>query len=225
MLKAHSSAHPNPPHIPRSPFPSLSPPWQPGTTGRCASISGAHACYRPTACLPACAPPQNVEQHLQRLGAVHVEGCGAYEDHHMFSLEEVTAAIRCRVGCPGGWGARGCWGDGVCAGRMWAEGLGTSAIKRGHPWLQLPPGGWWCPRPLRPHLRMRQGAAPGELQRPPGGLATWRFTGLLPPHPHPQTPTPIPHPQACGGLAAQRAVQARLPSHDRKGLCATDRPV
>ncbi len=37
---------------------------------------------------------------------------------------------------------------------------------------------------------MRQGAAPGELQRPPGGLATWRFTGLLPPH-----PTPKPQPQ------------------------------
>lgn len=37
---------------------------------------------------------QNVEQHLQRLGAVHVEGCGAYEDHHMFSLEEITAAVR-----------------------------------------------------------------------------------------------------------------------------------
>lgn len=45
-------------------------------------------------CLVGIGKPENVEQHLQRLGAVHVEGCGAYEDHHMFSLEEVTAAVR-----------------------------------------------------------------------------------------------------------------------------------
>lgn len=37
--------------------------------------------------------PQTVERHLQRLGAAHIEGIGAYEDHHMFSLEELHAAI------------------------------------------------------------------------------------------------------------------------------------
>ena len=36
---------------------------------------------------------QTVENHLRRLGATHIEGCGAYEDHHMFSLEEVQEAI------------------------------------------------------------------------------------------------------------------------------------
>ena len=36
---------------------------------------------------------QTVELHLQRLGAAHIEACGDYEDHHMFSLEEVSAAI------------------------------------------------------------------------------------------------------------------------------------
>lgn len=37
---------------------------------------------------------QTVERHLQRMGAKHVEGCGEYEDHHMFTLEELAAAIR-----------------------------------------------------------------------------------------------------------------------------------
>ena len=37
--------------------------------------------------------PQIVEQHLLRLGALHVEGCGKNEDHHMFSLEEVEEAV------------------------------------------------------------------------------------------------------------------------------------
>lgn len=36
---------------------------------------------------------QNVARQLQRLGAAHIEGCGTYDDHHMFSLEELQAAI------------------------------------------------------------------------------------------------------------------------------------
>ncbi|EFN57145.1 hypothetical protein CHLNCDRAFT_57362 [Chlorella variabilis] len=44
-------------------------------------------------CLVGIGKPETVERHLQRLGAAHVEGCGDYEDHHMFSLEELTAAI------------------------------------------------------------------------------------------------------------------------------------
>lgn len=54
-------------------------------------------------------PCQTVERHLQRQGAAHVEGCGAYEDHHMFSLEEIEAAIRCgrRGAGARGWGWRG----------------------------------------------------------------------------------------------------------------------
>jgi hypothetical protein len=43
---------------------------------------------------PAPPPRQTLERHLQRLGATHVEGCGSYEDHHMFALEELTDAIR-----------------------------------------------------------------------------------------------------------------------------------
>lgn len=45
-------------------------------------------------CLVGIGMPETVQRHLQRLGAAHVEGCGEYEDHHMFSLEELTAAIR-----------------------------------------------------------------------------------------------------------------------------------
>lgn len=43
--------------------------------------------------LPSPFPFQIVEQHIRRLGALHVEGCGANEDHHMFSLEEVEQAV------------------------------------------------------------------------------------------------------------------------------------
>lgn len=45
--------------------------------------------------------PQNVARQLQRLGAAHIEGCGTYDDHHMFSLEELHAAIGC--GCGRDW--------------------------------------------------------------------------------------------------------------------------
>jgi hypothetical protein len=41
---------------------------------------------------PLCA--QTVEAHLLRLGARHVEGCGAHEDHHEFSLEEIEQAVQ-----------------------------------------------------------------------------------------------------------------------------------
>lgn len=66
-----------------------------------AARSHANLPPRPT---PTPNPPrlpstQTVERHLQRLGAVHVEGCGDYEDHHMFSLEELQAAIRCGAPC------------------------------------------------------------------------------------------------------------------------------
>ncbi|KAL4425261.1 hypothetical protein ABPG75_009277 [Micractinium tetrahymenae] len=44
-------------------------------------------------CLVGIGKPENVERHLQRLGAAHVEGCGEYEDHHMFGLEELIVAI------------------------------------------------------------------------------------------------------------------------------------
>ncbi|KAI3434976.1 hypothetical protein D9Q98_003028 [Chlorella vulgaris] len=45
-------------------------------------------------CLVGIGKPETVALHLQRLGAAHVEGCGEYDDHHMFSLEELTTAIR-----------------------------------------------------------------------------------------------------------------------------------
>ncbi|PSC77006.1 dolichol-phosphate mannosyltransferase subunit 1 [Micractinium conductrix] len=45
-------------------------------------------------CLVGIGKPETVERHLQRMGAKHVEGCGEYEDHHMFTLEELAAAIR-----------------------------------------------------------------------------------------------------------------------------------
>lgn len=46
----------------------------------------------PTPLLPAALLRQTVESHLRRLGAAHVEGCGDWEDHHMFSLEEVQVS-------------------------------------------------------------------------------------------------------------------------------------
>lgn len=30
---------------------------------------------------------------MRRLGARHIEGCGAHEDHHIFSLEEIEEAV------------------------------------------------------------------------------------------------------------------------------------
>ena len=45
-------------------------------------------------CLVGIGVPSTVEDHLRRLGAAHVEGCGAFDDHHMFTFEEVQAAIR-----------------------------------------------------------------------------------------------------------------------------------
>ncbi|GAB4818227.1 hypothetical protein N2152v2_005273 [Parachlorella kessleri] len=45
-------------------------------------------------CLVGIGHPKTVENHLRRLGASHIEGCGANEDHHMFSLEEVQDAIQ-----------------------------------------------------------------------------------------------------------------------------------
>ncbi len=44
-------------------------------------------------CLTGVGSPAIVEEHLRRLGALHVEGCGAHEDHHMFTLEEVEEAV------------------------------------------------------------------------------------------------------------------------------------
>ncbi|KAI7843434.1 hypothetical protein COHA_002912 [Chlorella ohadii] len=44
-------------------------------------------------CLVGIGKPENVARQLQRLGAAHIEGCGTYDDHHMFSLEELHAAI------------------------------------------------------------------------------------------------------------------------------------
>jgi predicted KAP-like P-loop ATPase len=44
-------------------------------------------------CLTGVGSPAIVEEHLRRLGALHVEGCGAHEDHHMFSIEEVEEAV------------------------------------------------------------------------------------------------------------------------------------
>ena len=43
-------------------------------------------------CLVGIGMPHTVEAHLRRMGAQHVEGCGAYEDHHMFTLEELQRA-------------------------------------------------------------------------------------------------------------------------------------
>lgn len=85
-----------------------------------------HALDNLPSCAPLLRPGQTVEAHLRRLGAVHIEGCGAYEDHHMFSLEDVQAAIertrqlqvgaggrRSKGGNAGEGGrahARSCWG-------------------------------------------------------------------------------------------------------------------
>jgi len=44
-------------------------------------------------CLTGVGSPAVVEEHLRGLGALHVEGCGAHEDHHMFSIEEVEEAV------------------------------------------------------------------------------------------------------------------------------------
>eukprot|EP00887_Chlorella_sp_A99_P003699 scaffold7.g3699.t1 len=44
-------------------------------------------------CLVGIGVPSTVEAHLRALGAAHVEGCGAFDDHHMFTLEDVRAAI------------------------------------------------------------------------------------------------------------------------------------
>ncbi|KAG7674434.1 hypothetical protein KSW81_000089 [Nannochloris sp. 'desiccata'] len=44
-------------------------------------------------CLTGVGSPAIVEEHLRRLGALHVEGCGVHEDHHMFSIEEVEEAV------------------------------------------------------------------------------------------------------------------------------------
>ena len=44
-------------------------------------------------CLTGVGSPATVEMHLRQLGALHVEGCGAHEDHHMFSVEEVEEAV------------------------------------------------------------------------------------------------------------------------------------
>ena len=44
-------------------------------------------------CLTGVGSPATVEEHLKRLGARLVEGCGAHEDHHEFSLEEAEEAV------------------------------------------------------------------------------------------------------------------------------------
>ena len=36
--------------------------------------------------------PKTIEAHLKKLGALHVEGCGEHEDHHMFGTDDVHAA-------------------------------------------------------------------------------------------------------------------------------------
>ena len=38
--------------------------------------------------------PKTVEAHLKKLGALHVEGCGAHEDHHVFDTDEVNDAMQ-----------------------------------------------------------------------------------------------------------------------------------
>ncbi len=38
--------------------------------------------------------PKTVEAHLKKLGAYHVEGCGAHEDHHLFNTDEVHDAMQ-----------------------------------------------------------------------------------------------------------------------------------
>lgn len=59
--------------------------------GDCLPLSRLHNAA--VVCLTGVGSPATVEQHLKQLGALHVEGCGAHEDHHMFSLEEVEEAV------------------------------------------------------------------------------------------------------------------------------------
>lgn len=43
-------------------------------------------------CLAGVGAPQTVEQHLRKLGVAEVRGIGDYDDHHIFTLDEVLAA-------------------------------------------------------------------------------------------------------------------------------------
>jgi len=45
-------------------------------------------------CLTGVGSPITVEAHAKKLGAIHVEGCGSNEDHHIFNIDEVDDAVR-----------------------------------------------------------------------------------------------------------------------------------
>ena len=144
---------------------------------------------------------QNVARQLQRLGAAHIEGCGTYDDHHMFSLEELQAAIGC------GHGRDWCL---LCSlAGVWA--CGTA--------------------PTVPEKReLCQTDQPLPMQgRCRGGTAQWADCCLLiacskVPLGHGRFPAP-PLLQAGRGAAAQWAVPPRVSHNDRERLCTADRPV